>query len=171
MKPCDECPGIELPPPAPPPSAADRLAARLVRKGDCLEWTGKRKATGYGQIQFEGKNTTTHRMAWAIWKGPIPEGMHVLHKCDNPACCNTDHLFLGTHAENMKDMVTKKRAACGEVLAAPKRGTGNPMCRISEADVAAIRTAEGTNAAIAKRFNVNPATVSNIKNRKTHSHR
>jgi len=81
----------------------------------CLEWQGARLASGYGLIgrgrRDEGM-AYVHRLAWELAHGPIPDGMFVCHHCDNPPCCNVEHLFLGTHADNMADMVTKGRA-CG----------------------------------------------------------
>jgi len=72
---------------------------------------------GYGYINIDGKDTKTHRFAWELANGPIPDGLWVLHHCDWPPCCQTDptegypdgHLFLGTHADNMADMVAKGR--------------------------------------------------------------
>jgi HNH endonuclease len=76
----------------------------------CIEWIGGRDARGYGQFYYK----KAHRFAWEITYGPIPEGMHVLHRCDNTWCVNPDHLFLGTHADNHADKVRKGRQARGE---------------------------------------------------------
>jgi len=82
---------------------------RMVQIGDdCWEWTkGKRK--GYGAVYIGGKQCDAHRLAWELTNGPIPDGMHVLHECDNPGCVRPSHLFLGTHADNMGDMRKKGR--------------------------------------------------------------
>lgn len=65
---------------------------------------------GYGRIRFQGKNSAaSHRVAWQLCNGPIPDGLWVLHKCDIPACCRPDHLFLGTHQDNVDDMMRKGR--------------------------------------------------------------
>lgn len=101
------------------PSLAERLAAGLVRMPNgCLEWTGSIRATdGYGEISGRhGKTLRTHRVAWELAHGPIPEGLHVLHHCDNPPCCDAEKcLFLGTDADNSADKMAKGR----------NRGNGN----------------------------------------------
>lgn len=76
---------------------------------ECWEWTGTRPSNRYGQIVAHGKKTPAHRVAWMLYRGPIPEGMYVLHKCDNMGCVNPAHLFLGTLSDNMQDMVAKGR--------------------------------------------------------------
>lgn len=76
----------------------------------CIEYVGHRLARGYGKISIgEGAHALTHRLAWTLFKGPIPAGMVVCHKCDNPPCCNVEHLFLGTQKDNLRDMVRKGR--------------------------------------------------------------
>lgn len=76
----------------------------------CWEWLGS-KNKAYGSFILYEKNYPTHRLAWLIWNGEITNGLHVLHKCDNPVCVNPEHLFLGTHADNMRDMSLKGRYA------------------------------------------------------------
>jgi hypothetical protein len=101
---------------------AERLRRRLkVTANGCLEWTGSRLPRGYGHIWFNGSRTYTHRLAWELANGPIPDGLNVLHHCDNPPCCETEpseeypegHLFLGTQLDNVTDMVAKGRGAGG----------------------------------------------------------
>jgi len=96
-------------------SVAERLAAGLVRMPNgCLEWTGSLDHYGYGQISADGGPAKTHRLAWILVNGPIPDGMCVLHHCDNPPCCDAKKcLFLGTKAENSADMAAKKRSSNG----------------------------------------------------------
>ena len=90
----------------------DRLFARLERKGNgCLEWTGGKDRSGYGAILVGGRQTGTHRLAWVLANGPIPSGMYICHQCDNPACCDIDHLFLGTPSDNARDRERKGRSA------------------------------------------------------------
>lgn len=69
---------------------------------------------GYPRIQYKGKVHKLHRLIWILEKGNITDGLHVLHKCDNPACINPAHLFLGTNDDNVRDMVNKKRNQKGE---------------------------------------------------------
>ena len=65
----------------------------------CIEWTGNRTTGGYGSMRWNGPPVPTHRIAWQLEHGSIPDGMWVLHKCDNPPCFNPEHLFLGTHKD------------------------------------------------------------------------
>jgi hypothetical protein len=97
---------------APEPSAAEQLVAGLVRRPNgCLEWTGGTDGWGYGHFTVGGKQVLTHRAAWELANGPIPDDLHVLHHCDNPPCCDTERcLFLGTSADNMADMAAKGRS-------------------------------------------------------------
>lgn len=97
---------------------AERLNRSLVRRSNgCLEWTLHVTRKGYGAIKVSGKTITAHRLAWELEHGPIPPGIHVLHHCDNPPCCQTDptegypngHLFLGTDADNAADRDVKGR--------------------------------------------------------------
>lgn len=136
-------------------SLEERLRRRLVVQADCHVWSGACRNKGYGVVRFGGRNSpllATHRLAYELWVGPIPEGLNVLHRCDNPPCCNPAHLFLGTHEDNMRDMVTKGRGR------AP-HGTASPRCRHSEEVVAAIRAAAGSTswAELGRRFGVDPS--------------
>ena len=102
-----------------PGTPGERLSRRLVvKESGCLEWTGATDRSGYGRIMgFDPGAMFTHRLAWELANGPIPDGLNVLHHCDNPPCCQTEptegypdgHLFLGTHADNARDKIAKGR--------------------------------------------------------------
>lgn len=76
---------------------------------DCWEWKAYRNKDGYGLFVVDGIRMLSHRFAWVYYYGDIPQGMKVLHECDNPPCCNPWHLFLGTQLDNTKDMISKGR--------------------------------------------------------------
>lgn len=96
------------------PPLADRFWARVkitANPDKCWEWTGPVFNSGYGQIGDHriGEHTTTHRLAYKLTNGNIPDGALILHKCDNRLCCNPKHLRAGTQKENVADMVAKGR--------------------------------------------------------------
>lgn len=91
----------------------------------CLEWQAGRDAYGYGRLFFNGRQERSHRVAWIRAHGAIPAGMHVCHRCDNPPCCNPDHLFLGSNTDNRRDSVRKGRAPRGELQGNSKLTRGD----------------------------------------------
>lgn len=139
----------------------ERLWAKTKIGGpsDCWEWQGWRHPVGgHGQIG-RGRRTDglayTHVVAWEVANGPVPDGMYVCHRCDNPPCVNPAHLFLGTAADNVGDMVGKRRHSFGEAHAT----------KLSEDDVSAIRRriAEGeTQQRVADSFGVSRSMIGKI---------
>lgn len=127
-----------------------------VREVDgCLEWQGQRNRKGYGALSVAGKMWLAHRFAWTKANGTIPDGMCVLHICDNPPCCNPDHLFVGTQAENLEDMRGKGRQN-------PPRGSSHPRSKLSRSDVLKLRSAREKGARweeLAKEFGVSKAAA------------
>jgi hypothetical protein len=75
----------------------------------CMNWQHYKNADGYGRMSFERKVTSAHRFAYNLFVGEIPKGMVVRHKCHNPACCNPEHLLIGTQFDNIQDMVKAGR--------------------------------------------------------------
>ena len=149
----------------------DRFWAKVARRGpeECWLWMAYLNNTGYGNIKHggrEGRMLLSHRVSYELHFGPIPVGMCVCHRCDNPACVNPSHLFLGTHAENMADRNTKGRAA-GPL------GESNRRSKLRESDIRDIRhmRASGfTQQALAERFDISQTNVSSIVRGKTWGH-
>jgi len=97
------------------PSMTERFWKKADKSGDCWLWTGSKMSSGYGSFNFYGNVQLAHRVSWILKYGPIPigydfHGTCVLHKCDTKLCVNPDHLFLGTNADNVADMLAKGRA-------------------------------------------------------------
>ena len=127
----------------------------------CIEHQGSRWKTGYGRTSVKGKWTAAHRLAYIEANGPIPEGMCVLHRCDNPPCVNPDHLWLGTFADNNRDRSEKGRGA-------DVRGEKNPQAKVTWAVVLEMREkwAAGISPKeLAAEYGLSRCNVSKIVNR------
>lgn len=102
-------------------SLYERLWAKVQTgwESDCWEFKGASGDAGHGHLGPSGasqRHHQAHRVAWEFFYGPIPDGLYVCHHCDNPPCCNPAHLFLGTQADNMRDMIRKGRASHQRVI-------------------------------------------------------
>ena len=96
-------------------SVKERLEKNgIVKENGCIEWAKHKDVDGYGVISVGNRPQYVHRVAHEIYIGPIPPGMLVCHKCDNPSCFNPEHLFLGSSKDNLQDMVKKGRKPRGE---------------------------------------------------------
>lgn len=146
--------------------------ARHVSRGNgpdaCWLWIGgTRGSQGYGAFKANGVMDSAHQVSWVLHRGPIPEGMQVLHNCptgDNPLCVKPDHLWLGTHAQNMADRNAKKRQAKGEQAAHAK---------LTDQQVEEIRKLAAGNAKqreIANAFGVSQTVVSVVVRGETWTH-
>jgi hypothetical protein len=145
----------------------NKLLRRLVTtETGCQEFVGARNNKGYGNIVIEGQYKKAHRLAYEYHKGPIPEGMHVLHKCDNPPCCNPEHLFLGSNLDNVIDSTNKNRRA-------NQVGSNNGNRVLNEASVKEIRRLyelETKPVELSNLFNVSVSCIRFIVNRQTWKH-
>lgn len=104
-------------------SVSQRFWRATQVSAGCWPWLGRRNQYGYGQLRTgpdsrkkRGRRTVAHRVSWELHFGPIPEGLIVMHSCDNPGCVNPAHLFVGTHQDNYDDMVAKGRRARSWVM-------------------------------------------------------
>lgn len=144
-------------------SLVGRFWSKVARAGadQCWEWLDN-KTRGYGRIWIGGRGPgrglamLAHRIAWELTNGPPPEGMVVMHRCDNPGCCNPAHLALGIQADNVADMVAKRRQ---------QRGSRSGRTSLTEADVLKIRELAATGKLqkdIRAAYRIGSATISNI---------
>jgi len=151
------------------PALATRLYDRIEfdPNGGCWLWTGAMPThTGYGTITIGGQTIGAHRASWEIHHGALPDGLHVCHKCDVRACVNPDHLFLGTPADNIHDMMVKGRAN-------PKRGDSHASRKLHSSDIPAIlaRLADGESCrCIADSYGVTDCAINAIRRGKSWRH-
>lgn len=148
----------------------------------CQQWTGQILANGYGAMRSGGKGLPliyAHRLSWQVQRGPIPEGLWVLHHCDNPPCVRIDHLFLGTPKDNTLDMLSKGRGPTGDRNGSKRhpesipRGSQKTMARLTENDVLAIRASHAAGILqreIAAEYGVAPSLISGILSKKRWRH-
>jgi len=116
---------------------------------ECIPWWGARSIKNYGTLKRNGKQLKAHRFIWEQCFGPIPDGICVLHHCDNPPCVNPAHLFLGTKGDNNRDAAAKKRS----------RG----KARLTVEQVRDIRTSGETQQVLADRYGISQPSVSYIQ--------
>ena len=136
----------------------------------CWNWQRRLVGKGYGTIGLGGKGAKqklVHRLSYEIHKGPIPEGMVVMHKCDNPRCVNPDHLDAGTQSQNIKDAFSR-----GRKLMPTKKARGEECgaSKLTEADVLNVRESKLSFSKLAAAYGVNKSTIERIKYRKTWRH-
>lgn len=104
----------------------------IKSENECWNWIAHLNACGYGCIGIDRKVCSSNRIAWELTYGRIPDGLCVCHRCDNPACCNPKHLFLGTVNDNAQDKIKKGRMS-------PLPGISNPSAKLNEKQVIEIR--------------------------------
>ena len=137
----------------------------VIRKVDCWQWKGKSEK-GYPKMTCRKKLGANlgHRASWLIYRGEIPYGLSVLHKCDNALCTNPDHLFLGSNEDNVNDMLSKKRNPRGSKVGTSKLDEDKvkQIKMLLEKDITGVE--------ISERFGVTRTLVSYIKNGKAWKH-
>jgi HNH endonuclease len=147
---------------------ADRFWEKVEKTDSCWLWKGARKPLGYGTFMVKkGRFAIAHRMSWQFAFGDIPSGLHVLHRCDVPACVRPDHLFLGTQADNMADCIEKGRRRYGY---RDQRGDRNPNVVYSDAMVAAMLAdlaAGGRPVSVARAHGISYYTLWQIRRHRT----
>jgi hypothetical protein len=145
--------------------------------GACWVWTGKPRSQGYGVVGYVGtppRSMLAHRLAWELTYGTIPANRWVLHKCDNRLCVNPDHLFLGTAADNSRDMAAKGRQGFQQHPESIPHGEQVHSAKLTEPQVRAIRDAWAaggiTMTALGKSHGVSKHTISLLLKGKVWSH-
>lgn len=144
---------------------SERFFIYVKKTDNCWLWIGYRDRNGYGKLNYQGGPQLASRISWLLHHGSIPEGLCVCHKCDNPQCVNPEHLFVGTHADNMQDMTEKGRAK--------KRGLKGEelhQSKLTEETVRMIRSNEESDAVIAKKLGISRVTVYDIRKRRSWAH-
>lgn len=143
----------------------DRFWKFVKKTKTCWIWIGSKNSSGYGDIRYgnKHKHLKAHRVSYELHKSKIPKGIHVLHSCDNPSCVNPEHLSLGTHKDNMRDMVGRRRLAFGE---------RSPHAKLKTSQIKEIRKCfknnyyYGIQRFLAKEYRVTPGHISEIINNK-----
>ena len=148
-------------------------------ESECWLWMGSMGSGGYGQVRVSKRLLRTHRVAWELTNGSIPDGKVVCHRCDNPRCCNPHHLFLGSQQENVADMISKGRnASTIEIIKnsthARAKGEQNSQAKLTEDEVIRIRrrwTQGGiTKKELASQFGVSDVLIFKIVRRQIWKH-
>jgi hypothetical protein len=136
---------------------------RKVEQGACWEWKAVKNQDGYGRLRVNGRMVLAHRWAYEHYMGAIPEGMVLMHTCNNPGCVNPAHLRAGTQAENIAHCSASGRRA---------RGERNGAAKMTAEDVIYIRIAYGrlSQRELAEAMGVDPSTISHIVRRKKWAH-
>jgi hypothetical protein len=141
----------------------EKFFKALVKNNDCLEWHNAKMSNGYGQVRIGSRTTKdskvvlTHRLAYYLANGELNNGLMVLHKCDNRICCNPEHLYQGTAADNSKDMVARNRQVIPD-----RKGEKNGRAVLNKSIVDEIRKLNLSNAETVRKFNISKSQAHRI---------
>lgn len=169
---------------------AERIWSRVRQTETCWLWEGPVYRSGYGRIKVDGKQTRAHRAVWLMLFGPIPDGLHVLHSCDVKLCVRPDHLHLGTHQDNMRELnermpyqrmggVSSQTAARGEKHGThthPEKVTRGEAHHAAKLDAEKVRQIRELHAAgvdrnsLARAFGVTSVNIRHVVTRKSWAH-
>lgn len=146
-----------------------RFWSKVDRRGpdECWEWREGTYQFGYGHFWVDSESQGAHRIAWILFNGEVPEGLFVLHGCDNPPCCNPFHLRVGDYQDNANDMVARGRSLSGDRHPIHKynwtrRGSEVTNSKLKESDIIEIRRMRAGGALlkeIAAKFNVSVSSI------------
>lgn len=147
----------------------ERFWAKVQKTDGCWLWTASVRNRGYGMFSVNRRNCQAHRVSWELAYGPIPDGLHVCHRCDNVLCVRPDHLWLGTNHENHLDKVRKGRWGPDRAVVGERHGSA----RLTEEAVRIIRRERTAGALVrdlASRFGVSKRTIYDVSMGQTWSH-
>jgi len=162
------------------PPYASRFWSKVRKSATCWNWIATKNADGYGNFRSGSRVLKAHRVSYELTHGPIPEGLFICHHCDNPACVNPSHLFLGTNRDNVVDMYSKgrgnsprgKRHGAYTHPERLSRGERHGMAKLDDDKVRAIRilAVEYMQTDIARHFGIGGSAMSAIVRGRTWTH-
>lgn len=140
----------------------------------CWIWSGVVSGNGYGKLRINGRQVSAHRVAYQEFIGPIPRGMCVCHSCDTPLCVNPSHLWLGTHQDNMRDMIRKGRHGSKADGYVPHRqgpkGERARTAKLDAAKVLDIRNSRSSCAELAEKYGITARAIAMVRSFETWGH-
>lgn len=145
------------------PQDIARFESKFVKTDGCWNWMGARCRDGYGNFRLGNRTVGAQRITYMVYVGPIPDGLCVLHRCDNPACVNPAHLWLGTHTDNMRDSVSK-----GRFTRAHGERNGNVKLTIEKVlEIRELIARGQTRYSVARKFGASWSNINSIVRGKT----
>jgi hypothetical protein len=155
----------------------NRLWAKIEKRSptECWPWLANKNNKGYGMIRRGGSlpKALAHRVVFEISNGAIPEGLVVMHSCDNPACCNPDHLTIGTMLDNCRDMIAKGRKVVGWNPANKppiRKGEEHGNAKLSEVQAREIKASSEKTALLCEKYGVKRDVIKRIRSGRSWSH-